>query len=463
MRQAWCMVGWLGLGAALATAQEPRVIRPSPAYYQQQGLPVPAEAPAVAVPVAPVAPASVSPAAPASPQPVPSRPVQAAPVATRPARALDRPAAPMTPLPVQPRPIAPAAASRPAATAAAPMTPLPVQPRPVQAVDRPAAPMTPLAVQPRPVAPPPHTAQPVPAARTAAPAPLPPAAGVAPVPVQPVQAAPAAPPPARTAQPLPAAPPPVPPVPQDVVVFPAAPTYDEPVYNEPVYDDTPGTRISLRDVPEARDDWDGSSGYEWPGLSLGPKIGTTGIGLDLTFGVTRFLNLRSGFNYGSFTMNTDWGDVDYDTEVDMTSIPLLVDWYPAGGHFRITGGFYIQPGTQADIDATPNKPVQIGSHTYGPEVIGTLSGKIEVDNTFAPYIGIGFGNTVGRDQRLTFSLDLGVIFQAYDVSLASDGPGMTAKLDLFREDIQKEEEKIQDDLDDFKFYPVLTLGFGYHF
>ncbi len=459
MRQAWCMVGWLGLGAALATAQEPRVIRPSPAYYQQQGLPVPAEAPAVAVPAATAAPASVSPAAVATPQPVPSRPVQAAPAAPRPAPALNRPAAPMTPLAVQPRPIAPVAASRPAA--AAPMTPLPVQPRPVQApvsppvssapvLDRPAAPMTPLPVQPRPVQPPPRTAQPVPAARPVAPVPPPPAAMAAPVPVQPAQPVPVAAPPAR-------------PVPQDVVVFPAAPVYEEPEYNEPVYDDTPGTRISLRDVPEARDDWDGTSGYDWPGLSLGPKIGTTGIGLDLTFGVTRFLNLRSGFNYGSFTMNTDWGDVEYDTELDMTSIPLLVDWYPAGGHFRITGGFFIQPGTQADIDATPTKPVQIGSHTYGPDVIGTLSGKIEVDNTFAPYIGIGFGNTVGRDRRLTFSLDLGVIFQAYDVSLASDGPGMTAKLDLFREDIQKEEEKIQDDLDDFKFYPVLTLGFGYHF
>ena len=458
MRQAWCMVGWLGLGAALATAQEPRVIRPSPAYYQQQGLPVPAEAPAVAVPAAPVAPVAVSPAAAAAPQPVLSRPAPAAPAAPRPARALDRPAAPMTPLPVQPRPIAPSAAPRPAAAAAsaAPMTPLPVQPRPLQAVDRPAAPMTPLAVQPRPVVPPPPLVQPVPTARTAAPV-------TAPVPVPSVQTAPVAAPPARTAQPALVAPPPARPVPQDVVVFPAAPAYDEPVYNEPVYDDTPGTRISLRDVPEARDDWDGTSGYEWPGLSLGPKIGTTGIGLDLTFGVTRFLNLRSGFNYGSFTMNTDWGDVEYDTELDMTSIPLLVDWYPAGGHFRITGGFYIQPGTQADIDATPSKPVQIGSHTYGPEVIGTLSGKIEVDNTFAPYLGIGFGNAVGRDRRLTFSLDLGVIFQAYDVSLASDGPGMTAKLDLFREDIQKEEEKIQDDLDDFKFYPVLTLGFGYHF
>jgi hypothetical protein len=439
------MVGWLGLGAALATAQEPRVIRPSPAYYQQQGLPVPAEAPAVAVPAAPVAPVAVSPAAAAAPQPVLSRPAPAAPAAPRPARALDRPAAPMTPLPVQPRPIAPSAAPRPAAAAAsaAPMTPLPVQPRPVQAVDRPAAPMTPLAVQPRPVAPTPPLVQPVPTARTAAPV-------TAPVPVPPVQTAPVAAPPAR-------------PVPPDVVLFPAAPAYEEPEYNEPVYDDTPGTRISLRDVPEARDDWDGTSGYEWPGLSLGPKIGTTGLGLDLTFGVTRFLNLRSGFNYGSFTMNTDWGDVEYDTELDMTSIPLLVDWYPAGGHFRITGGFFIQPGTQADIDATPTKPVQIGSHTYGPDVIGTLSGKIEVDNTFAPYLGIGFGNTVGRDRRLTFSLDLGVIFQAYDVSLTSDGPGMTAKLDLFREDIQKEEEKIQDDLDDFKFYPVLTLGFGYHF
>lgn len=40
---------------------------------------------------------------------------------------------------------------------------------------------------------------------------------------------------------------------------------------------------------------------------------------------------------------------------------------------------------------------------------------------------------------------------------------MTAKLDVFREDIKKEEEKIQKDLDDFKVFPVLTLGVGYHF
>ena len=81
----------------------------------------------------------------------------------------------------------------------------------------------------------------------------------------------------------------------------------------------------------------------------------------------------------------------------------------------------------------------------------------------APYLGIGFGNAVAEDQLLTFTLDIGVVFQAYDVSLTSDGAGMTAKLDTFREDVKKEEQNIQDDLDDWKIFPVLTLGLAWHF
>ena len=204
-------------------------------------------------------------------------------------------------------------------------------------------------------------------------------------------------------------------------------------------------------------------GQKWPGIALGPKIGTTGIGADLTFGINRFVNLRGGFNYGSFTWSTGLGSVDYDMDVDLISVPLLVDLHPFANHFRISGGLYFQPGSQANLNATPGNPTQIGAHVYPPEVIGTLSGEIEVASTIAPYLGIGFGNAVGEDQMLTFMVDFGVIFQSYDSSLTSDGAGMTAKLDTFRKDMELEAENLQKDLDDFKIFPVLTFGIAYHF
>ena len=86
------------------------------------------------------------------------------------------------------------------------------------------------------------------------------------------------------------------------------------------------------------------------------------------------------------------------------TVPLLLDIHPGGGHFRLTAGAYLQPNSQADLSATPGRNTQIGSHTYAPDVIGTLTGKIEVDSTFTPYLGIGFGNTVGRDQPVVDAL-----------------------------------------------------------
>ncbi|NCA82764.1 MAG: hypothetical protein EOM72_08455 [Opitutae bacterium] len=249
--------------------------------------------------------------------------------------------------------------------------------------------------------------------------------------------------------------------------------YAPPPVAQPVYAPQPKLTLAPAAADEEYEDASAAGGDEdglywfwgskWPGLSLGPKIGTTGIGADLTFGVTRFLNLRSGFNFGTFTWDAELGGADYDMDIDMVSIPLLVDLYPAGGHFRISAGLYIQPDTKADIQSTPTEATQIGEHTYPPEVIGTLRGQVEVADAITPYLGIGFGNTVGEDQLLTFSLDIGVIFQSYDSSLTSDGAGMTTKLDTFRKDVELEAKNIQKDLDDFRIFPVLTLGLAWHF
>ncbi len=81
----------------------------------------------------------------------------------------------------------------------------------------------------------------------------------------------------------------------------------------------------------------------------------------------------------------------------------------------------------------------------------------------APYLGIGFGNTVGEGKALSLSLDLGVMLQSYDVSLESNGAGMTALQNTFREDMVKEKDSVQDNMDDFRILPVLSLTLAYHF
>lgn len=236
---------------------------------------------------------------------------------------------------------------------------------------------------------------------------------------------------------------------------PAAPVYYAPPAPEPVY--------AAPEEPEDEEGYYWFWGQKWPGLALGPKIGTTGIGLEMTFGINPYVNLRGGFNYGSFTLGQEFGNVDYDAELTMFNVPLMLDIHPFGGQFRLTGGLYVQPGTKAELDATPTGPIQVGSHTYYPDVIGTLTGEIEVDDVVAPYLGLGIGNAVGEDQQLLVTLDLGVIFQSYDVSLDSNGAGMSTASPLFREDLQKEEELLQKDADDWKIYPVVAISISWHF
>jgi len=259
---------------------------------------------------------------------------------------------------------------------------------------------------------------------------------------------------------------------QPAPVYAPAPSAPQPVYR---YEPKPQPQLTL--APESYEEYTGYEepdeeyedgiywpwGQKWPGIALGPKIGTTGIGLDLVFGINSHLNLRGGFNFGSFSLNSKLGDVEYDIDLDLVTFPLLIDIHPFGNHFRITGGAYIQPGNKAKLNATPNVPVQIGGHTYAPDVVGTLSGEAEFSNVVAPYLGIGFGNAVDEEQLLTFMVDFGVIFQSYEVTLTSNGAGMDTLHDTFREDLKKEEENVQSDLDDYGFFPVLTFGVAYHF
>ena len=197
------------------------------------------------------------------------------------------------------------------------------------------------------------------------------------------------------------------------------------------------------------------------GLGLTAKAGTLGLGIEATTSFTDTLNARLG--YQAFTYNTDIdiesttsGTVKMDTDIDLSNVSLLLDWHAFDGTFRFSGGI-MSNNSKAKASA-PVDSYEIGGITYPG--IG-LDTEVEFKNKPAPYLGIGWGNAVGKDKRWVFSADLGVLFQGSpDVSLTPTGPGAGL---VDPGDVANEEARIEDDLKKFQYYPVASVGISYHF
>lgn len=191
------------------------------------------------------------------------------------------------------------------------------------------------------------------------------------------------------------------------------------------------------------------------------KGGTLGLGGEFTTGITPNVNARVGLNMLDLDHDDELDDIEYDLGLDFYSFSALVDWHIFNDSFRISGGF-ISMNNEIDLDATPTESEEIGDFTYSPAEIGTLTGGVDIDG-LAPYVGIGWGNPLTHHKRWGFTIDLGVAFtDSPDVALSSVG-GSKSLDPIFLAELEKERKDIEDDLDSFKFYPVISLGLFYRF
>jgi hypothetical protein len=189
-------------------------------------------------------------------------------------------------------------------------------------------------------------------------------------------------------------------------------------------------------------------------FALGAKAGTVGVGVEGTFAMSERLNLRGGI----YALGVSWDDtrlgIPYEGDADLENVGLFLDWHPAGGVFRVSiAGF--QTGNSLDGDAEGE--LDVGGTTYS----SVLNANIEWDG-FAPYLGIGWGNAV-HDPGWSFSFDLGVMFVG-EPSVSLTGTVSDPALEeAFQEDLAREERALQEDFEDAKYHPVVSLGFAYRF
>jgi len=195
------------------------------------------------------------------------------------------------------------------------------------------------------------------------------------------------------------------------------------------------------------------------GTSL--KVGTTGIGADVTVGVSEKLNARVGISGFSKTFSPNGEEEDDENisiKLKLQTIPMLLDWHPRAGNFRTSIGFMLN-NNKISLNAQPGDQLDFNDVDYR---VDSFSLDLSF-NQFAPYLGIGYGNAAKEGRRFVFAFDLGVMFHGTPKVTAKAIASNPAQQSALDRDLEIEITDLRDDVKPFKFYPVLNLGMSYRF
>ena len=191
------------------------------------------------------------------------------------------------------------------------------------------------------------------------------------------------------------------------------------------------------------------------GISI--RAGTLGVGGELSLRPNRYLGLRLGGNYLSFTRSATVSGIAYDLTPKLKSGSGILDLHPFGNAFHLSGGM-LWNSNQGSVVARLTGPITIGPQTYQPSDVGSLTGRVSYANHYAPYAGLGFG---GRG-RISLLFDLGLVFSGFPQVSMTGNTNLTGQAKaIFDQNVIQETQDIKADIESrtyLKYHPVVSLG-----
>jgi hypothetical protein len=212
------------------------------------------------------------------------------------------------------------------------------------------------------------------------------------------------------------------------------------------------------------------------GVAVAVKFGLAGVGFDVaTPLVPQRLNLRGGASFFSYSPNITTSDnLTINGAIKFQNADVMVDYFPFRGRFRLSGGMTVYNFT--NLSATINVPAgtsfTLGNTKYysapSPNSLAG-TGVFNFGGKTAGRVTLGTGNMLPKKGRFTFQSEVGVqFFSQPTVAFAFTGQGCTSYNGVTYSgcgpvsstDVSAEQSKIQNDLTDLRFFPVLSIGLG---
>ena len=197
--------------------------------------------------------------------------------------------------------------------------------------------------------------------------------------------------------------------------------------------------------------------------------GTTGIAGHAQVALHDRVALRMGYNWLDFAADDEEYDgVVYDGNLEFSGFGGFVDVHPLANALTLTGGVFVGDKSVL-LEGTPQAAVEIGDQTFTPDQIGVLTGEAGFADA-AGFVGVGWDGSLYKEGPIALIVRGGVMIAGdpsvtLDASILSD-PSVTlpaGEAARLRAALDQEAVRLEEDIDDYAYWPVLTVGLGFGF
>ncbi|WP_040727187.1 hypothetical protein [Thiomicrorhabdus sp. Kp2] len=191
-------------------------------------------------------------------------------------------------------------------------------------------------------------------------------------------------------------------------------------------------------------------------VGLGINYGAfSGPSLELSYPISDTVQVRGALSGGMGLSETAKDtDIEYDVEADGGIHRIALDYHPFANGFFLSAGYAIN-NFELDASGSKSGSVTVGNDTFTGDV--NINANIAWDN--APTLSLGWGHS--PQQGLGFMIEAGAFFTG---SPNTDINGTcTGTCTGFDEALKDEEVKLQKDVADYDFLPMLQAGITYRF
>jgi hypothetical protein len=217
-------------------------------------------------------------------------------------------------------------------------------------------------------------------------------------------------------------------------------------------------------------------------LAFSGGISAMGINMQAAVNANRYINIRGIGNYFNYNIdNIDTNGMKLNGKLNFASAGAAVDFYPFPNHgFRISPGslFYNQNAASADVTVSGGTSFSLNDVTYYASSTNPIKGNGSLGlntNKQAFTITTGWGNMIprrGGHWSAPFEIGAAMIgVPAINVALTSgqacDANGLNcvnvATDPTVQANLQAQIAKYKNDLNPFRFYPIVSFGVAYSF
>lgn len=203
----------------------------------------------------------------------------------------------------------------------------------------------------------------------------------------------------------------------------------------------------------------GGTAFADHNFGVGVKAGTLGLGVEGTWRPLPYIDLRAGVNQFDYDDNGFYGGINYDAEISLDNYYVTGNLRFPLSPFRLTGGLYSNGNEFNAVSGDNGAIILVGGDPYPAAAVGTLTATAGFDST-SPYFGVGFDFTLLG--KVGMNLDFGVLWQGSpQISISTDG--LLSGDPTFEASLDAERAELENELSDYKAWPVVSLGFVFNF